>query len=699
MDLALIPTLAVFLLFAASSGAYFLARRTGVPHTVLLVFIGVCLVVLSRFDALSFLREFSLTPELLFYIFLPTLIFESAYNINIRALTRDAIPITLLSIVSLLVSALAIAAGLYYLLPLVGFPIPFSVAFIFGALISATDPVAVLALFKEYGAPRRLALLFEGESLFNDGTGFALFLIALEFAYRGGFAVSTALEGLLSFIIMIVGGGIFGLIVGGVFSKMIGWARSSESVSITLTLVLAHVTFLLSEFISHVAHIGDFKIHLSAIIATTVAAMVLGNYGRTKLPIGAEEFVEKFWGQVAFLANSVIFILIGMLAVSLPLSSPELFAPIGLAVLIVATARALSIYPILTGWNSLVEHAQRIPLPWQHMLAWGSLRGALAVTMALLIPTDFVVAGWEHETSVHSVILAFSTGCIFVTLFFKATTIGPLMKMMRLGHLSPIETAEHDEARSLVYTRVLERLNRFIEKGYISEHTYGILRTHYLSRLSESNEACAVIGKDAKLSEAALRVWVLGIERQSLKDLFVYGEISETTYKRVLQKLAIRTEDAERGQSTSQIHLKMAQDIFEYAAQLVRRMIGTAISPRDPAENYMYYRSLVIISHKVEKELARIKEDQSTGMFTPEVIKKVSGVYATFKEDAGEKMRQIADKHPLIIEPLSERLARCGVAKVEEYVLGELIEHEMITPKVYAALREEMETDIDVHRA
>ena len=163
---------------------------------------------------------------------------------------------------SLLISTIIIAGALFYILPFVGFPFRFFVALIFGALISATDPVAVLALFKDYGAPRRLRLLFEGESLFNDGTSFALFLIALEFAVKGGFSASNILEGLLSFGIMIIGGGLLGLIAGGIFAKAIGFARSSESVSITLTLVTAHVTFLLSELLSTNLH-GDHSTSIS----------------------------------------------------------------------------------------------------------------------------------------------------------------------------------------------------------------------------------------------------------------------------------------------------------------------------------------------------------------------------------------------------------------------------------------------------
>ncbi len=695
MELSLVPVLLVFVLFAVSGAAFFVARRSGVPHSVILVAIGVLLTALSHIPTLSFLGSLELTPELLFYIFLPTLIFESAYAISIRRLTQDAVPVALLSIVSLLISALTIAAGLYYFLPLVGFPIPFVVAFLFGSLISATDPVAVLALFKEYGAPRRLALLFEGESLFNDATGFALFLIALEFALKGGFASDTALEGVVSFTVMMLGGALFGLIIGGVFSKMIGWARSSESVAITLTIVLAHVTFLLSEFISHHAHIGGFEIHLSAITATTVAAMVLGNYGRTKMPLRAEEFVEKFWGQMAFLANSIIFILIGMLASSLPFSSPELFVPIFIAVIVVAFARALSIYPVVGGWNRFAEEARRIPRAWQHLLAWGSLRGALAVTMALLIPASLTLPGWEHAMPISEALLAFTTGCIFVTLFFKATTIGPLMQYLKVGRLSEIETAEYDEARALVYARVLERLARFSEKNYIPESVYTSLRNHYEKRLQESSAECAKVGAQEKLAEAALRVWVLGIEKESLKDLLLHGEVSERVYKRIANKLTIRTEDAERHLNSSEIHITPGEDIIERVAGWIRTMLyGAPTEAARIADEYTYYRALIIIAHKVEKEIARIKAARHHGIFSAAAVARTEEIYARFKADARAKMDAAEKKDPAITRALSERLAHCGVLKVEEHVLDELLEHEMITPKVRAALEEELERDI-----
>ncbi len=155
-------TLAIFLILGISSLALFWAKKLKLPHTVLLVLIGMGLGLLSHVPAFSFIGEFNLTPELLFYLLLPTLIFESAYNINARRMVEDAPIILILAIVGLLVSTGVIAVVLFYLLAFLGVQIPFMVALLFGALISATDPVAVLSLFKEYGAPRRLSLIFEG---------------------------------------------------------------------------------------------------------------------------------------------------------------------------------------------------------------------------------------------------------------------------------------------------------------------------------------------------------------------------------------------------------------------------------------------------------------------------------------------------------------------------------------------------------
>jgi monovalent cation:H+ antiporter, CPA1 family len=684
-------TLAIFTMLGISSLAIFWARRVKLPHTVFLVVIGLVLGFLANFPAFSFFSEFTLTPELLFYLLLPTLIFESAYNINARRMIEDAPSILILSIVSLIVSTVAIGAALYFLLGFFGFTVPFILTLLFGALISATDPVAVLALFKEYGAPRRLSLIFEGESLFNDATAVALFIVLLEVARFGYHGFDTVLEGVVSFSSMMIGGVIFGIIVGAIFAKLVGLARENEIASITLTIVLAHVTFILAEILSHHLVFGGFHFYLSPIIATTVAALLMGNYGRSKIHPRAEEFVEKLWGQLAFLSNSLIFILIGVLFVNVPKLDGVLLGVVGLTILIVAAARALSIYPIVSGFNAFSAPNKRIPLSWQHLLSWGSLRGALAVTMVLLIPDDLTFAGWNLPVSPKEFLLALTVGCIFATLFIKATTIQTFMRRLKLDALTDIEKVEAEEARALIHHEVQERIKRYEERGYIESQVAAELSADHKDRYTK---ACAgrVSEDSTGLALRVLRMYAIGIEKRHLKELYHHNEVSEAVFKRLSGKLQLQLESVETGNLAPNMSMHTdGKDIFEVMASFVRRTFTTETEKVRIDNLYMYYRAQTIISRKVLKELEAIDKPSAEHIFSAEALSHVLELYTTFKNQSEKKMNDLAAAHPDQHRELSQKLAVYGTHKIEENVLTELYERQLITPKLYIALQEELQ--------
>lgn len=191
MDSFLLSALSLIFLLSISSLIYILSKRWNLPYTVSLVGVGIILAFVSTIPLFSFIDDFVLTPSVLLYVFLPILLFESAYNMKYHEVLRSAKAISALAIVSLVLSTVLIGVGLYYGAQIFGIHIPFIIALLFGSLISATDPVAVLALFKELGAPRRLTLIFEGESLFNDGTALALFLVILSFIITSGSPLAT----------------------------------------------------------------------------------------------------------------------------------------------------------------------------------------------------------------------------------------------------------------------------------------------------------------------------------------------------------------------------------------------------------------------------------------------------------------------------------------------------------------------------
>lgn len=691
--LSITGTLTVFILLGISSLALFAAKRIGLPHTVLLVLIGVVMGFMTYLPFFGFLDDFHLTPELLFYLLLPTLIFESAYNMNIRRLVEDRGIILLLSIGSLLVSTALIGAALHYLLLLIGLSVPLAVTLLFGALISATDPVAVLALFKEYGAPRRLSLIFEGESLFNDATAVALFLILLGVATEGYHGIATLLEGGIDFLVVLIGGVLFGLFMGGIFSKVIGMTRENETASITLTIVLAHVTFILADIISGSLTFFGHHIHISAIIATTVASLVVGNYGRAKIHPRAEEFVEKLWGQLAFLANSIIFILVGLLFVAIPLTVTAVYLPILIAVLVVGAARAISIYPIVGLFNRFTR-ATPLPRSWQHLLSWGSLRGALAVTMVLLIPPTFSIPGWTIATvTPRDFILSLTLGCIFATLFIKATTIRSMMRRLKLDAMNEIEHVEYQEACALVHHEVAERLTRYQARGYLSAETAEyLLAQHRRSFQDACRQASKLtVERQNDLADRVLRMFAIGIEKRHLKELYHYEEVSEAVYRRITGKLTLQFEAIERGNLAPDMSVHTdSKDVFERLASTIRRYFHTIDETETIENTYMYYRAQTIIARKVLKELSALERSKAESIFTQEALQEVTALYERYRNGSAEKMEAVAAAHPKTTGMLSKRLAHSGVHKIGDNVLESLYERELITPKLYIALRDEL---------
>ncbi|HEX4799169.1 MAG TPA: sodium:proton antiporter [Candidatus Paceibacterota bacterium] len=682
--------LALFSMLAISSISLFLAQRARIPHTVFLVAIGIIIAVLAKFPLLSFFNEFTLTPELLFFLFLPTLLFESAYNINMKHLTKDAVIISILSIISLVVSAFAIALGLDMVFSWLDLTIPFILLLVFGAIISATDPVAVLALFKEYGAPKRLSLIFEGESIFNDGTAVALFLVILTIAESGIVSTGEVAHGILSFIIMVIGGALFGLLFGGIFAKIIGWCRSNEFAAITLTMVLAHTTFICAELFSHNVTIGGTHVYLSSIIATAVASLLMGNYGRLKMPAHASEFVEKYWSQFAFMANSLVFIMIGMLVIKLPESTPGLLIPILATIIIVATARALSIYPIVYAFNAFTKKDRRVPKSWQHVLAWGSLRGALAVTMVLMIPDDLTFASWSLPYSPKEFVLAITVGCVFATLFIKATTIGALMGKLKLNTFTQMEEVNFREMLLYIHRTSLTRLAEAYEKSHISGDTYTVIKKEQEARIEATQRELATF-TDTNTLKKVMHLYAMGIERKHVRSLYEFGEIPESVTRKIINKLEYQQHAIEHDTFDSVAYEHgQERDIFEIIANALHRY--TTRTQKDETtivHTYLYYRALAIISRKVIKELEQFSKSFDTSCVAIQTtLTEIIEIYASYREGSTRKLQEIRVSHAHILSPIDMSLARKSLQKREMDALEKLKEREMVTPKVAIEIHE-----------
>ncbi|RKZ35544.1 MAG: hypothetical protein DRQ37_06115, partial [Gammaproteobacteria bacterium] len=259
-----------------------LCRTLPIPYTVILVILGMGLGELGRsWEPMAILHELRLSPDLVFFIFLPALIFESGLNLDARQLVKDLAPVLVMAIPALLISTLLIGFGLSFLLDM-----DLVLALVFGALISATDPVAVVALFKELGAPLRLNVMVEGESLMNDATAIVLFSIILSMAVGGGtLGWSEAGSAVIEFMRVFVGGALIGVFAGFIVSELLHRLRSTVSAVLTMSVVTAYASFVIAEH----------TLHVSGVMAAATAAVTLGVYGVTRLQQEVTEPMHELW--------------------------------------------------------------------------------------------------------------------------------------------------------------------------------------------------------------------------------------------------------------------------------------------------------------------------------------------------------------------------------------------------------------------
>lgn len=371
-----------------------LTRRLRLPYSVGLVAAGAVLA------SVPVAATIPLTRELLFSALLPPLLYEAALNIGWRDLRRDLAPIVLLATVGVVLSAAVTAAGMHWA---AGWP--WSCAAIFGVLIAATDPVSVIATFKESGATGRLRLLIESESLLNDGTAAVAFGVVV--AFGAGQSATPAQAGLL--LVKTVAGGLgCGALVG--LAALLLMGRTEDHlVELTVSAIAAYGSFLLAE------HWG-----LSGVLATIAAGLVMGNCQAVgRVTERGREALENFWEFAAFLANSLVFLLIGLHVSARELLRVHWVA--AAAILFVLAGRAAAVYPCCLFFAGT---ERRISFAHQHVLFWGGLRGALALALALGLPT---------ETPLRESIIAVSFAVVAFSVFVQGVSVAPLLR--RIGEL------------------------------------------------------------------------------------------------------------------------------------------------------------------------------------------------------------------------------------------------------------------------
>jgi CPA1 family monovalent cation:H+ antiporter len=375
-----------------------LTRRIGLPYIVGLVVAGFLIALLPRAP------ELPLSRQLIFNVLLPPLVFEGALQLDWRRF-RHELPLTLtLAFLGVGIAAAVVAAGMHWIIgwSWIG-------AALFGTLIAATDPVSVIASFREMRCLPRVSTIVESESLLNDGVAAVGFAVLSAVAI--GWSPDPASVSLL--FLWTLGGGIaIGLALTGAILMVVG-RTDDPLVEITLTAIAAYGSFLVAE-----------RLHASGIIAALTAGLLVGSLGTKFLSRAGRDRVGSAWDFFAFLANSIVFILIGSNVATQPIQLLG-FTAAAVAILLVLVSRVLSVYPLaaMFHWSRW-----RVPASFQHTLFWGGLRGALALALSLGIPATVPERGTIILTAF--VVVAFS-------ILVQGLTMPLLIKRLALGRKEP----------------------------------------------------------------------------------------------------------------------------------------------------------------------------------------------------------------------------------------------------------------------
>jgi CPA1 family monovalent cation:H+ antiporter len=449
--------LAVSVVLALASLLLPISARLRAPHTVLLAALGMALgflVVLiadpQRFgllgDVMVGLRELGFTAEAFLFIFLPPLLFTAGLNIDVRRLVDELAAVILMAVVAVLVCIVVVGVALHW-----ASGVSAVACFLLGAIISTTDPAAVIGIFRDIGAPRRLSILVEGESLLNDAAAIAVFALLVDIV-TGKTAEMDNVEALFTFLREFIGGLAIGFVLGRVACWLLTLLGGSHVGHVTITVCLAYIAFIL----------GDHYLHVSGVVAVVASALTVAAYGPTRVSPGAWRSLLKAWHQLEFWANSLIFVLAAMLGAQV-LRDLQWHDLALLAVVIVAAlvARGLVLFGLLPGLSAL-----RLVAPvdnrYKAVIVWGGLRGAVTVVLALVaIGTPGMPEAVRHLIGV------LATLFVLFTLFVNGTTLRLLMRVFGLNRLSATEVALRDRAMVLSRGRIADQVQ-------VVARTYGL---------------------------------------------------------------------------------------------------------------------------------------------------------------------------------------------------------------------------------
>ncbi len=537
MDIVVITTIiaSLFLVIGLSEP---LAIRLRLPFSVVLALIGVIIATGAGFLLRTELTDafnqqaaailmLPIRSNVFLYIFLPTLIFQAVIEMNLRRMADDWVPILVLAVVAVLIATFFVGMALSWTGAM-----PFAAAFLIGAIVSTTDPSAVVAIFRSLAAPRRLARIIEGESLLNDAAAIALFSLFMGLVMTGETAPTIG-SALMRLPVLMLGGALIGWLAARVAAAVMAMVAEHELAVISLSIALPYLAFIAAEQSGYA----------SGVIAVVVSAMTLNFLGPGRMSPAIWANLRQIWAALAHWAGALIFILAALLIPRL-LGDARLNDLLLIGVVIVAAfvARAVILWgvlPILTRLR-LSPEVQR---PYRVAILWGGLRGAVTLALALAVTENFRV-----DPDIKRQVGILATGFTLFTLFVQGTTLRRVIRRLGLSKLSPLDSALSNQVVAVALQQVREDIAQTAEGFRLTRETVRSEAKRFAQRLddavSKAEESEAILDRDrVTLGLIALA----GAERDLVLKAFREREISARILETVLAEADRVMEGARTG--------------------------------------------------------------------------------------------------------------------------------------------------------
>ena len=485
-----------------------IADKFNFPYTIALVLVGLFIGYMHLINAPH------LSKDLLYYVFLPPLIFQTAIHLKFDDLKRD-FPVILTLVIPGVILSTIITAVVFMAIGKEFFAnISLAVGLLFGAAVAATDPVAVISIFEKLGVPRRLRFLVDSESLLNDGTAIVIFTIILEIIEK---KLSSYNIAVFDFF-FVVGIGLFIGYLIGIFADEVINRVYDPMVVITVTTVSAYFSFILAD-----------RLGGSGVMSTVAAGLVIGTKSFEKQIYPSIKLTtETFWNYVAFLANSLIFLLIG-----LSININMLFYYwqwIVIAYVAMMVARYIVVF---FTWGVFANTTYKFPFSWSVIMGWGGIRGALTMVLAMSLPDDF-----QYKELIVTMVF----GVVLLSIVIQGITMPFLIKLLKLN-IAKEQVLEYEEIKTKIkmIQQIISYLNDLKNKMLISQNTFDELIKEYRDKLNSLSEKLQSLNIDINeyKTEESLKIKreILMREKDYLLELYRNGNISNKTYKKLADEI------------------------------------------------------------------------------------------------------------------------------------------------------------------